>query len=291
MTTPSIFMSHSSRDKFFVRELATRLEQAGVRVWLDEAEMNIGDSLTQKIGDAILRTDFVAAVLSHNSIASEWVQRELQVALQKEFSGKRVVVLPILLEPVAIPPFLADKLYADFTTPDKAESGIKSILRAVGVSAEVQRTVPQPVASPAAPLKLSEAERRLALFEDLRIVGLDEERSFKPNPQKALYHMYLQLSGQPASEWQQIFDAERRFPRHSMWRRAWIEGAFVIVHCVPDELERHHLEDLKEDVRNANVKFREYLTEQARRQAIEREKGQREQNSIRDLKGRLDFDR
>lgn len=108
MKRPSLFLSHSSRDKFFVRELAARLEQAGAKVWLDEAEINVGDSLTQKIGEAIDRTDFVAAVLSHNSVGSEWVQRELRVALDKEFSGRRVVVLPILLEQVEIPPFLRE---------------------------------------------------------------------------------------------------------------------------------------------------------------------------------------
>jgi hypothetical protein len=50
---PSIFLSHSSRDKFFVRELAKKLQDAGVEVWIDEAELKIGDSLTQKIGRAI----------------------------------------------------------------------------------------------------------------------------------------------------------------------------------------------------------------------------------------------
>jgi hypothetical protein len=84
----SIFMSHSSKDKFFVRTLAEHLEKSGINVWLDEAEINIGDSLTEKIGEAIESTDYVGVILSHNSISSEWVQRELQIALQKEIKGK-----------------------------------------------------------------------------------------------------------------------------------------------------------------------------------------------------------
>lgn len=116
----SIFLSHSSEDKPFVRELATRLKRSGIRVWLDEAEMKIGDSLMERIGQAIDEADFVGVVLSRSSINSEWVQRELQVAMQKEFGQRRVVVLPLLLERVEIPPFLRGKFYADFTTPDPA---------------------------------------------------------------------------------------------------------------------------------------------------------------------------
>lgn len=289
MKTPSIFLSHSSRDKFFVRELAARLKQAGVKVWLDEAEMNIGDSLTDKIGEAIERTDFVGAVLSHNSIASEWVQRELQVALQKEFSGRHVVVLPILLEAVTIPPFLKDKLYADFTSSDNAERGFNQILRALGLTGATDKPIPQPVIQEPRTPSITESERRLATFEDLSIIDLDEDRTFKPDPARALFHMYLRLSGEPATEWEQIFEAERRFPRHSMWRKAWIEGNYVVIHCVPDELERYHLGDLKQDVRNANIKFREYLTELAQREAQESARDQKETNQIRDLKQRLDF--
>ncbi|MDP9202386.1 MAG: toll/interleukin-1 receptor domain-containing protein [Gemmatimonadota bacterium] len=228
-------------------------------------------------------------MLSHNSIASEWVQRELQVALQKEFSGRHVVVLPILLESVAIPPFLTDKLYADFTSPDKAEKGFNQILRAVGLTVAADKPIPQPIIQePRTPTR-TESERRLATFEDLRIIGLDEDRTFKPDPAKALFHMYLRLSEEPPTEWEQIFEAERRFPRHSMWRKAWIEGNHIIVHCVPDELEKYHLGDLKQDVRTANTKFREYLTELAQREAQESARDQRETNQIRDLKQRLDF--
>ena len=46
----SIFLSHSHVDKPFVRRLASDLIDSGVKVWLDEAEILIGDSLIEKIG-------------------------------------------------------------------------------------------------------------------------------------------------------------------------------------------------------------------------------------------------
>lgn len=289
---PSVFLSHSSQDKFFVRELAERLQAHGVAVWIDEAEISIGDSLTAKIGAAIDQTDFVAVVLSTNSVNSEWVQRELQIALQRELRERDVVVLPILLEPVEIPPFLRDKLYADFSSPEKFQEQLPRLLKAMGVQAAEHksssgRTLPRETEAVA---RLTEAERRLAAFEDIRIVDLDNSRSVKPDASKALYHMYLKLSTRPPGEWAEIFTAERRFPRHTMWRHAWSEGEYIVIHCVPDELERIHLKDLKQDVSRANEKYREHLTRVAQVQARDAQRQHAEEKQLQNIRDRLKFD-
>jgi TIR domain len=286
----SIFLSHSWKDKFFVRELAKRLESYGIKVWLDEAELKIGDSLTQKIGQAIIEMDFVGVVLSSNSVNSEWVQRELQTAIQKEFSNRKVVVLPILLEPVEIPPFLRDKVYADFTTSEKFDESFRKLLNALGVLPENIEPIrePQQEKKNTAPV-LSQAEQRLATFEDISISDLDIQRSYKPDPEKLLYNMYLKLSKTPPAEWEQIFEAERRFPRHTMWRRAWIEGQHIVINCVPDELEKYHLSDLAEDVKNSNAKYRQFLIEMAQQELKEIDKGETERQKMQELKKRLGF--
>jgi len=112
-----VFLSHSSKDKAFARKLSEELRANGVDVWIDEAELRIGDSLIDKIGSAINEADFIAVILSPNSVNSSWVQKELSLALTKEFANKNVKVLPILKEPCEIPHFLQGKLYADFTNP------------------------------------------------------------------------------------------------------------------------------------------------------------------------------
>jgi hypothetical protein len=286
-------LSHSSKDKFFVRELAERLEANGVTVWLDEAEIRIGDSLVDRIGGAIDSADFIAVVLSTNSVDSAWVQKELQLALQRELADPAIKVLPLLLEPVAIPPFLRDKLYADVSTPEKFTQNFPKLLTALGVSSPtpVQAAVrPARERETEAVAQLTEAERRLASFEDLRIVDLDTGKTHNPDKQKLLFNMYLRLSERPPAEWQEIFAAERRFPRHNMWRRAWIEGGYIVVHCVPDELEQYHLEDLKQDVLNANQKYREYLTRLAREEAREAMRFREQRGEIDRIKDRLSFD-
>lgn len=124
----SIFMSHSSADKLFVKKLAEDLRKYGHYVWVDEAEIKVGDSLIRKIEEGIENTEYLAVVISSSSNKSEWVTREVHAALNQEICGKRVKVLPILLENVEPPLFLADKKYADFTSEDKYESGLQMIL-------------------------------------------------------------------------------------------------------------------------------------------------------------------
>lgn len=124
----SIFLSHSSIDKPFVRKLAADLRRNGFFVWVDEAEIKIGDSLIEKIESGIDNTDFLGVVISGASIKSEWVNREVRIALTQEISGKRVKVLPILLENVTIPSFLLDKKYADFTTEDKYKISLQLLI-------------------------------------------------------------------------------------------------------------------------------------------------------------------
>jgi hypothetical protein len=130
---PSIFLSHNSADKPFVRKLAERLTESGATVWLDEAQLQIGDSLVDKISEAIHTVDFVAAVISSNSIRSKWVKKELSLALSKEMRRDSVVVLPVVIDDCELPPTLADKLYADFRDPTKFDQSAVKLLRAMGL--------------------------------------------------------------------------------------------------------------------------------------------------------------
>lgn len=123
----SIFLSHNSNDKPFVRKLASDLRRNGFYVWVDEAEIKLGDSLIEKIREGIDKVSYVGVVLSNNSINSEWVKREIDIAMNQEIEGKRVKVLPIMLEKVDMPSFLIGKLYADFTTDKNYKNGLELI--------------------------------------------------------------------------------------------------------------------------------------------------------------------
>jgi hypothetical protein len=129
-----IFLSHTSTDKPFVRDLKSRLEAHAVKdVWLDEAEIQIGDSLTKKIEEALKKTKYMGIVLSPRSIKSDWVEKELEIAINREISTREVVVLPLLYEKCDLPSFLLGKMYADFTSPSEYEESLSKLLRRLKV--------------------------------------------------------------------------------------------------------------------------------------------------------------
>ena len=125
----SIFISHSHKDEKFADELAIRLVDDRIPVFVDRWEMNVGDSITNKIEKAITDASFLIVVLSKNSVESDWCKREITSGLVMELEKKRIVLLPVLKEDCDIPLFLKDKFYADFR--NNFESGYEKVKQSV----------------------------------------------------------------------------------------------------------------------------------------------------------------
>lgn len=128
---PSIFLSYAHIDKPFARQLKNDLERGGARVWLDDGEIQIGDSLIETIRSAIDETDYFGVILSPASVKSHWVRKELDVAMNQEIDGQEVKVLPLIYRHCEIPGFLKGKLYADFST--NYNDALFRVLRRLGL--------------------------------------------------------------------------------------------------------------------------------------------------------------
>jgi len=128
----SVFLSHNVADKYFVRRIARDLDNQGVRCWVDEAEIKVGDSLIEKIRQGIDQVDYVAVILSPNSVGSVWVQREVDVAMNQEIYTKKVKVLPVMLHHCELPGFLLGKFYADFTDDMKYDDAFEKFIKSLG---------------------------------------------------------------------------------------------------------------------------------------------------------------
>lgn len=110
-----VFISHASEDKEeVVRPLAIALQNKGVRVWYDEFEMKIGDSLRRKIDQGLVNSRFGIVVISRSFIKKGWTNYELDGIMTKAISGQQVL-LPIWhditkQEVIDYSPSLADKV-------------------------------------------------------------------------------------------------------------------------------------------------------------------------------------
>lgn len=82
--------------------------------------------MNAKIQKGLSNARWLAVILTPDSIKSPWVQRELSSGLIRELEERQVVVLPLLFRDCQLPPFLKDKLYADFRTSYK--EGLNTLL-------------------------------------------------------------------------------------------------------------------------------------------------------------------
>jgi len=112
----SVFLSHSSKDKPFVRELAEFLEREGdIKVWLDEREIAPGQNIVSRIKEG-LDSDFILLVLSPDSMDSAWVQEEWTDAFWEQTNNRKTKLVGVLYRDCQIPKLLGNKKHFDLRT-------------------------------------------------------------------------------------------------------------------------------------------------------------------------------
>jgi hypothetical protein len=94
----TVFISYSSVDQGFADRIHADLQEAGIRVWLATEDLKTGDRFRQVIYDAIRVHDKLLLVLSRNSISSEWVEDEVNAALDREREEGRSILFPVTLD-------------------------------------------------------------------------------------------------------------------------------------------------------------------------------------------------
>jgi hypothetical protein len=124
-----VFISYSHKDKGFVDELAANLVLERHNVWLDRWELNVGDSIIDRIQRALTESSAMLVILSKNSVESEWCKKELNAGIIRELDEKKVIVLPCVIDDCEVPLFLREKMRANFNDdPDAAFTQVNDAL-------------------------------------------------------------------------------------------------------------------------------------------------------------------
>ncbi len=113
-TNYDVFLSHSAKDGEFVSRLATDMTHAGLRVWLDQWNIRVGESFAEAIQQAMEESRFLLIVMSPHYFQSIWTQQEWHYALAKEIESGGVRLIPLLYQDCEIPPMLRTKQWVDF---------------------------------------------------------------------------------------------------------------------------------------------------------------------------------
>ena len=77
-----LFISHSTQDDEFVRNLRAMLADHRQDVWIDSRELRGGDPLWPEIQKAIDEASAYAVVVNPSALQSDWVSDELEYALK-----------------------------------------------------------------------------------------------------------------------------------------------------------------------------------------------------------------
>jgi predicted ATPase len=109
-----VFLSHSSKDKPAVRELAQRLKADGLRVWFDEWEIRPGQHFLKKINEGLETSKVLVVCMSQQLFDSDWLTQEYDAILSRDPTNEERRLLPLRLDDAEIPPRLRQFLYVDW---------------------------------------------------------------------------------------------------------------------------------------------------------------------------------
>jgi tetratricopeptide (TPR) repeat protein len=171
-----LFISHSSQDDDFVRELRAALADHRQDVWIDSRELGGGDPLWSDIQMGIEGASAYAVVISTDALQSKWVGKELRYALgiQKERGKDKYPVIPLSLNDTKLGVleefFDEEPIYIAVTSdPGGIEAAMHPILVALGERLPTDvRATPQPKAEPLEELVLELTDLKFQEHEGVR---------------------------------------------------------------------------------------------------------------------------
>ncbi|HEU5377037.1 MAG TPA: toll/interleukin-1 receptor domain-containing protein [Ktedonobacteraceae bacterium] len=94
----SVFISYSGKDEMLAFRLHADLQAHGVRCWFAPEDLKVGNKIRDHIDQAIQMQDRSLLLLSEHSIASTWVEHEVEAILEKEVRQQRDILFPVRMD-------------------------------------------------------------------------------------------------------------------------------------------------------------------------------------------------
>lgn len=116
------FLSYSSKNKDTVRTIAERLKSDGIRVWFDEWEINVGESIPAKIEEGLQKSRTLVLCMSKEAFASDWSRMESYTFRFRDPLNKELRFIPLRLDDTPIDGTLSQFRYIDWSTADNYQA-------------------------------------------------------------------------------------------------------------------------------------------------------------------------
>jgi tetratricopeptide (TPR) repeat protein len=149
-----VFVSYRSSDRAWAMSLVDRLEGVGLRVFIDQKELEVGYSLAKQLQSALTRSRAAVVLVSKGWLGSHWCQQESDVLLKRALTDPEFALVPLRLDDSPMPDLLDTRLWIDFKGMPRAEG--KGVERLIGTLLKRTAGPPDGVAA-----KAAVAERKL----------------------------------------------------------------------------------------------------------------------------------
>lgn len=133
-----VFLSYSRQDEDSVKNLYRKLQNAGLKPWMDQEDILPGENWELSTYNAIRNSDFFLVCLSKNSVNKRgYIQREIKYALNRwqEKLDDDIYLIPVRLEDCEIPEGLKKFHWVNLFEKD----GWSRLLRALETGIERQQ--------------------------------------------------------------------------------------------------------------------------------------------------------
>src|SRR5205823_6434286 len=93
-TTPryDAFLSYAGEDRAFAGELAAALTANGLRIWYDQTELRVGDSILKAIDRGLNASGCGVLVISNQFLRKEWPQYETDTLIRDHIEGRKDIL-------------------------------------------------------------------------------------------------------------------------------------------------------------------------------------------------------
>lgn len=93
-----IFISYAQKDELFAKKIYNDLIKNGMTCWFAPEDLKVGDRFRQRIEESIQVHNKLLLVLSESAMSSDWVEEEVETAMERERKEKVDVLSPIRID-------------------------------------------------------------------------------------------------------------------------------------------------------------------------------------------------
>lgn len=124
-----IFLSYAQDDERIAQRVRNYLTHHGVDMSFVMFDMTTESNLQSSINDAIADSDAVLFIISKNTEKSEWMSKEISLAIYNKANGKNIKLIPLRVDKNAkIPFFLKSYMYLDLSNDVNFESAMSILV-------------------------------------------------------------------------------------------------------------------------------------------------------------------